>query len=114
MSLLLQNQITGLLLYCNINLKNMFFMAAILFLIFGDEKLKIQLGIHHSRIQHPRNRLKRNFAIFYSKMPRMTLNELFSEIFPSLYSEPIKNLNLNLNLYKLEDVRRLLKIVPIE
>ena len=59
-------------------------MAAILFLIFGDEKLKIQLGIHHSRIQHPQNRLKRKFAIFYSKMPRMTLNELFSEIFPSL------------------------------
>ena len=61
-------------------------MAAILFLIFGDEKLKIQLGIHHSRIQHPQNRLKRKFAIFYSKMPRMTLNELFSEIFPSLYA----------------------------
>ena len=61
-------------------------MAAILFLIFGDEKLKIQLGIHHSRIQHPQNRLKRKFAIFYSKMPRMTLNELFSEIFPSLYT----------------------------
>ena len=58
-------------------------MAAILFLIFGDEKLKIQLGIHHSRIQHPQNRLKRKFAIFYSKMPRMTLNELFSEIFPT-------------------------------
>ena len=86
MSLLLQNQITGLLLYCNINLKNTVFMAAILFLIFGDEKLKIQLGIHHSRIQHPQNRLKRKFAIFYSKMPRMTLNELFSEIFPSLYT----------------------------
>ena len=87
MSLLLQNQIPGLLLYCNINLKNTVFMAAILFLIFGDEKLKIQLGIHHSRIQHPQNRLKRKFAIFYSKMPRMTLNELFSEIFPSLYGK---------------------------
>ena len=59
-------------------------MAAILFLIFGDEKLKIQLGIHHSRIQHPQNRLKRNFAIFYSKMPWMTLNKLFSEICPNL------------------------------
>ena len=59
MSLLLQNQIPCLLLYCNINLKNSVFMAAILFLIFGDEKLKIQLGIHHSQIQHPQNRLKK-------------------------------------------------------
>ena len=89
MSLLLQNQIPCLLLYYNTNLKNTVFMAAILFLIFGDEKLKIQLGIHHSQIQHPQNGLKRKFTIFYSKMPRMTLNEHFSEIFLVYYIKPM-------------------------
>ena len=56
-------------------------MAAILFSIFEEEKQKIQLGIHHSRIQRPRNRLKRMDTIFYSKMP---LTSSFSEFFPSL------------------------------